>query len=189
MKIHHTVVTVCFALACLLCLQPSHGFSGIHGFVGSGTKGPQIILRMSEEDPTPWMPNSSSTIDKAQKYPIEKTDAEWKELLTPDQYYILRKEGTETPGASILNQISIEKNGPIDAGTFCCAGCGCPLFLTSAKFDSGTGWPSFYQPLTGSVVGLKTDYKMVVPRTECVCNEVRRIILFYWNCFYKMMSV
>jgi len=104
-------------------------------------------------------------------YPFQKTDDEWKEILTPDQYYVLRREGTETPGASPLNQISPEKNGAADAGTFCCAGCGNPLFLASSKYDSGTGWPSFWAPVSASAVALKTDYKLIVPRSECVCSK------------------
>jgi peptide-methionine (R)-S-oxide reductase len=154
---------------CLLLFPTVDGFNVIHGFVGSAKKGPLILLRMSEEDPIAT--TTAATTEDGPLFPIEKTDDEWKELLTPDQYYILRKEGTETPGASALNQISIEKNGSEDFGTFCCAGCGNPLFLASTKFESGSGWPSFYQPLSSSAVGLQTDYKMVVPRTECVCNR------------------
>jgi peptide-methionine (R)-S-oxide reductase len=100
-------------------------------------------------------------------FPIQKTDEEWKAILTPEQYYVLRKEGTETPGASPLNNI---KAG-IDEGTFCCAGCGSPLFVADAKFDSGTGWPSFFEPISNSAIKLETDYKLVIPRTECVCSQ------------------
>mmetsp|Transcript_27576 Transcript_27576/g.59386 ORF Transcript_27576/g.59386 Transcript_27576/m.59386 type:complete len:214 (+) Transcript_27576:191-832(+) len=94
-------------------------------------------------------------------FPVVKSDQEWKEILTPDQYYILRKEGTETPGASVLNNVSVEKNGDADAGTFCCAGCQNPLFLASSKYDSGTGWPSFFCARDGfgheSQHGLQAD--------------------------------
>lgn len=100
-------------------------------------------------------------------YPIQKSDDEWKAILTPDQYYILRKEGTETPGVSPLNQI---KAG-VDEGTFSCAGCSSPLFVAQHKYESGTGWPSFYQPISNSAITLKTDYKLVLPRTECVCSQ------------------
>jgi len=162
-----------FVAVCLLAIVPAvDGFGNPHGFVGVGKQGPPILLRMSEDydnGPTTTT-TTTSTITEENKFPIVKTDEEWKELLTPDQYYILRKEGTETPGASKLNQISIDKNGELDKGTFTCAGCGHPLFLAGAKYDSGTGWPSFFQPLSGSAVELQTDYKMVVPRTECVCK-------------------
>lgn len=96
--------------------------------------------------------------------PVEKTDAEWQELLTPDQYYVLRKEGTETPGASELNYVK-------EPGTFACAGCGAPLFVTQTKFDSGTGWPSFFAPISSSAIDLDTDYKLLLPRTECACSQ------------------
>eukprot|EP00980_Cylindrotheca_fusiformis_P010519 scaffold2331_cov126-Cylindrotheca_fusiformis.AAC.9 len=93
---------------------------------------------------------------------VDKTEAEWKELLTPDQYFVLREEGTEPPNTSGLNDIN-------DAGTFTCAGCGTPLFTTETKFDSGTGWPSFYAPIDQSSVKLSTDFKLILPRTECSC--------------------
>ncbi len=146
-------------LVLLVCILVSSvdAFSGIQGLAKSANR-KSISLRMSEEE-------STTT------FPIEKTDEEWKQLLTPDQYYVLRKEGTETPGASKLNLISVEKNGSSDEGTFCCAGCGHPLFTATAKYDSGTGWPSFYQPVSASAVSLQTDYKLVVPRTEAVCSQ------------------
>ena len=93
--------------------------------------------------------------------PLRLSDAEWKKRLTPAQYRVLRQEGTEPPGSSPLDR---EKR----VGTFHCAGCDLPLFASSTKYDSGTGWPSFYQPLPGAV-GTKTDYKMILPRTEYHC--------------------
>lgn len=96
--------------------------------------------------------------------PVERTDEEWKQLLTDEQYYVLRKEGTETPGASELNYIK-------EAGTFCCAGCGAPLFVTDDKFDSGTGWPSFTKPVSSSAISHSTDFKLIFPRTECSCSQ------------------
>jgi peptide-methionine (R)-S-oxide reductase len=94
---------------------------------------------------------------------IEKTDEEWREILTPEQFYVLREEGTEAPNTSELNNIKLP-------GTFKCAGCGSPLFTTEAKFDSGTGWPSFYSPVDESAVALSTDFKLILPRTECSCG-------------------
>ena len=76
----------------------------------------------------------------AEKFEIEKTDAEWRAQLTPQQYEILRKEGTERPGSSPLLKEHRK-------GIFACAGCDLPLFSSETKFESGTGWPSFYQPL------------------------------------------
>mmetsp|Transcript_28534 Transcript_28534/g.51561 ORF Transcript_28534/g.51561 Transcript_28534/m.51561 type:complete len:303 (-) Transcript_28534:254-1162(-) len=97
---------------------------------------------------------------------VTKTDAEWKRDLNPEAYNVLRKEGTEPANSSRLNDI---KAGT-DEGTFTCAGCGSPLFLASTKFDSGTGWPSFYSPLDGRAVDLSVDYKLIVPRTEVQCS-------------------
>src|SRR5512134_155910 len=92
---------------------------------------------------------------------IERTDDEWRRLLTPEQYKVLRREGTERAGASPLNH---EKR----PGKYLCAGCGQPLFTADMKFDSGTGWPSFYTALPGAF-GLSTDYKLLLPRTEYHC--------------------
>ncbi len=89
------------------------------------------------------------------------SDAQWKERLSPAAYDVLRHEGTERPGSSPLNA---EKR----KGAFHCAGCDLPLFSSEAKFESGTGWPSFWQPLAGAL-GTKTDFKMIIPRTEYHC--------------------
>lgn len=94
---------------------------------------------------------------------VDKTETEWKELLTPDQFYVLREEGTEPANTSELNLVK-------EAGTFSCAGCGAPLFTTETKFDSGTGWPSFYSPIDQFAVSLSTDFKLILPRTECSCK-------------------
>jgi len=92
---------------------------------------------------------------------LEKPRAEWRQLLTPEQYSVLFEEDTEYPHSSPLNREKRE-------GTFICAACYLPLFSSSAKFESGTGWPSFFQPLTGRV-GTTTDYKLLMPRTEYHC--------------------
>jgi len=92
---------------------------------------------------------------------IVKSDAEWKTLLTSAQYNILRREGTEPPFSSPLND---EKR----QGQFVCAGCDLPLFTSDMKFDSGTGWPSFYTTLPGAVE-TKTDFKLIYPRKEYHC--------------------
>jgi peptide-methionine (R)-S-oxide reductase len=92
---------------------------------------------------------------------IHKTDAEWRKTLTPEQYQVLRKEGTERAGTSPLNQ---EKR----TGVYACAGCGQPLFRSDAKYESGTGWPSFFEALPGALE-TKTDFKLIWPRTEYHC--------------------
>ena len=92
---------------------------------------------------------------------LEKPLDEWRSLLSSQAYAVLFEEATERPFTSPLND---EKR----AGTFVCAACYLPLFESSAKFDSGTGWPSFFQPIEGRL-GQKTDYKIVYPRTEYHC--------------------
>lgn len=94
---------------------------------------------------------------------VEKTADEWRKLLTREQFYILREEGTERAFTSPLNA---EKR----KGTFVCAGCALPLFKSETKFESGTGWPSFYAPIPGAVA-TKVDYKIIVPRTEYHCRR------------------
>jgi len=93
----------------------------------------------------------------------EKTDAEWLEALTPQQYKILRQHGTEPAGSSPLN---IEKRD----GVFSCAGCGQPLFTADTKFESGTGWPSFFKPLENSVE-TTTDQTLGMTRVEVHCKK------------------
>ena len=93
--------------------------------------------------------------------PLRLTDAEWRKRLTPAQYEVLRNEGTERAGSSALNA---EKR----KGTYHCAGCDLPLFTAAMKFDSGTGWPSFFEALP-TALGTKTDFKAFVPRTEYHC--------------------
>ena len=90
-------------------------------------------------------------------------DAEWKRRLSPAQYEVLRRGGTERPFTSPLNDEARR-------GTFLCAACGQPLFNSDAKFDSGTGWPSFFQPLPGAVE-TKRDYHLILPRTEYHCSQ------------------
>lgn len=93
-----------------------------------------------------------------------QTDAEWKQALSPDEYRILREAGTEPPGSSELLKIDAD-------GTFECAGCGQPLFTTNEKFDSGTGWPSFYEPAESDSVSTRSDASLGRTRTEVVCSE------------------
>lgn len=99
----------------------------------------------------------------AEQFEVRFSDAEWKHRLTPEQYRVLRHEATERAGTSPLNH---EKR----AGIFACAGCGQPLFSSRTKFESGTGWPSFWAPLKGAV-GTKTDASMFMSRTEVHCRR------------------
>ena len=97
----------------------------------------------------------------SQVQPLKLSDAEWKQRLSPEAYQVLRLEGTEVPGSSPLNH---EKRN----GRFVCAGCELPLFSSTTKFESGTGWPSFWESLPGAVA-FKVDHKMIVARTEYHC--------------------
>ena len=94
---------------------------------------------------------------------LKLTDADWRKRLNPAQYDVLRKHGTERAGTSPLNH---EKR----KGTFACAGCDLPLFSSDTKFESGTGWPSFYQPLPNAI-GTKSDRSFFITRTEVHCSR------------------
>ena len=89
---------------------------------------------------------------------------EWRERLGPQEYAVLREEATERPFTSPLND---EKR----AGMFHCAGCDLPVYSSEAKYDSGTGWPSFWQPVSDEVIDTKVDFKLVYPRTEVHCAQ------------------
>jgi peptide-methionine (R)-S-oxide reductase len=95
--------------------------------------------------------------------PVKKPDAEWRRELTPEQYEVLRQHATERPGSSPLNH---EKR----AGTFVCAGCGAPLYSSETKYESGSGWPSFYAPLPGAIATTE-DRSMFMRRTEVHCAQ------------------
>jgi peptide-methionine (R)-S-oxide reductase len=101
--------------------------------------------------------------DAKGKFEITKSDAEWKKLLSPAAYQTLRHEATERPGSSALLSEHAK-------GIFSCAGCALPLFSSTTKFESGTGWPSFWQPLPNSV-GMTTDYLLGYGRTEVHCRR------------------
>ena len=96
-----------------------------------------------------------------ESYPVSHSDAEWRQLLTPDQYQVMRRHGTEAPGSCALLR---EKR----QGRFSCAGCGQPLFESGGKFESGTGWPSFDAPVPGSVE-TEEDRSYGMVRTEVRC--------------------
>lgn len=96
-------------------------------------------------------------------FEIERTDAEWRSLLTRAQFDVLRLHRTEVPGSSPLNH---EKR----KGSYACAGCALPLFPSETKYDSRTGWPSFYQPLPNAI-GSARDYALLIPRTEVHCRR------------------
>jgi len=102
--------------------------------------------------------------DDTMKYEVEKTEEEWREILTSKEYRILRKRGTELP---YLNEYYDNKK----EGVYYCGACGKPLFTSETKFESGTGWPSFWQPISSSSVGKKKDEGLFTTRTEVVCSR------------------
>ena len=104
----------------------------------------------------------ASPANAAEKFEIEKTDAEWRAQLTPQQYDILRKQGTERPGSSPLLKEHRK-------GVFACAGCDLPLFSSDTKFESGTGWPSFTSPFAEDHLSTIRDTSYGMVRTEIVC--------------------
>jgi len=106
---------------------------------------------------------TGGTAMDSKQYPVTHTEAEWRKLLTPEQFRIMRAHGTEPPGSCALNH---EKR----AGAFFCAGCGQSLFASKQKFESGTGWPSFNDPV-GGAVETSTDRSHGMVRTEVHCSR------------------
>lgn len=108
-----------------------------------------------------WL--DGSDVKAAGPFEIQKSDNEWRRLLSKAQFEVLRLHRTEIPGSSPLNA---EKR----KGTFACAGCELPLFSSETKYDSRTGWPSFYAPLANAI-GTSTDHVLLLPRTEVHCRR------------------
>lgn len=104
-----------------------------------------------------------TTVDiPAQIVRVSKTEDEWRKALSPEQFQVLRKEHTERAFTNPLHDNKAK-------GVYLCAGCELPLWSSDHKFDSGTGWPSFWQPIAPHVIGTKTDYYLLYPRTEVHC--------------------
>ena len=99
---------------------------------------------------------------EAGMFQVTKSDQEWRKALTPEQYHVLREEGTERAFVNAYHDNH-------DSGLYHCAGCDLALFSSEHKFDSGTGWPSFWRPINEAAIGTKTDWKLLVPRTEVHC--------------------
>lgn len=102
-------------------------------------------------------------VESKETFPVEKTDEEWRAGLSAEQYRVLRRHGTERAGTSSLNEEH-------RAGEFRCAGCGQPLYESRAKFESGTGWPSFFEPIDGAVA-TREDHNHLMKRTEVHCSR------------------
>jgi peptide-methionine (R)-S-oxide reductase len=95
---------------------------------------------------------------------VKKSEQEWRQELTPEQYEVVRQKGTEAPFTSELNEVK-------DPGQFVCVACGQPLFDSENKFDSGTGWPSFDRPMDGENVETESDNSLLMKRTEVLCSR------------------
>lgn len=106
---------------------------------------------------------SSPESQAAQRFEFTLTDAEWRKRLSPAQYRVLRQAATERPYSSPLDKEKRE-------GVFACAGCALPLFSSRTKYNSGTGWPSFYAPIKDAI-RTRTDYAIGIPRTEVICRR------------------
>jgi peptide-methionine (R)-S-oxide reductase len=120
-------------------------------------------LRLEPFNGQPDVIYISAMATENQQFDVVKTDEEWRRLLTPEQYAVLRGHGTERPGScALLKEHRL--------GTFTCVGCGQRLFVADRKFESGTGWPSFFAPLEGAV-GSTTDRTYGMVRTEVHCNR------------------
>lgn len=108
-------------------------------------------------------PTEAEQVQAAGAFEVSKTEAEWQKILTPEQFNVLRKQGTERPHSSPLAEQH-------DAGQYHCAGCDLPLFSSETQFDSGTGWPSFFQPLSNAVQ-TSEDTTLLMTRTEVHCRR------------------
>jgi peptide-methionine (R)-S-oxide reductase len=106
---------------------------------------------------------ASAAEESGMSFEITKTDAEWKKILTPEQFHVLRKHGTERAGTSSLDKT-------YEAGTYVCAACDLPLYSSEAKFNSGTGWPSFWKPFD-KAIGTSVDKGFFTTRTEVHCRR------------------
>jgi len=150
----------------LLTRLPSWARSSDWKVVGREQTNADEDVRAPRGDAALKSPNSSIQ-DKSKSKGINKvikTDAEWKKELTPEQYNVLRQKGTEYAGTSSYTDLH-------DKGTFECAGCGLPLFSSEQKFDSGTGWPSFWAPITKENVIEEVDRSLGMTRTEVLCAQ------------------
>jgi peptide-methionine (R)-S-oxide reductase len=108
-----------------------------------------------------WL--QGSDVEASDSFEVQKTDSEWRNILTKAQYEVLRLHRTEIPGSSALDHEQRE-------GAYACAACSLPLFSSKTKFDSKTGWPSFFRPLPNAV-GTSTDHLLLLPRTEVHCRR------------------
>jgi len=130
--------------------------------VAAGVSSMFIALAQQKETQTPSASVTATAQDLAAPTKVEKSVGEWKAALSPAQFAVLREKGTERPGSSDL----LKEHR---AGVFRCAGCDLPLFASDAKFESGTGWPSFWKPFVAANVVVATDSSLGMERDEVLC--------------------
>jgi peptide-methionine (R)-S-oxide reductase len=111
----------------------------------------------------PWKREAIAAPMEAETFEVTKTETEWQAALTPEQYRVLRQKGTERPGSSKLDHL-------FEEGIYSCAACDLPLFTSDTKFNSGTGWPSFYAPIKGAIA-TSVDNSFFITRTEVHCHR------------------
>lgn len=121
----------------------------------------RFLAMLGASAAVPVLAACSGSSAEARAYPVRFSEAEWRRRLTPEQFYILRQKGTERPGTSPL--VNEHRRG-----TFVCAADGNPLYSSTTKYESNTGWPSFWRPLPGAI-GTSTDWEVGYPRTEVHC--------------------
>ena len=129
---------------------PALGRRSLLGWMGAGAS--MAVLTACGANPA-----------EAKNFPVRRSEAQWRKKLTSSEFAVLRNEGTERPYSSPLDKENRR-------GTFVCAGCGNAVYSSKAKFDSGTGWPSFWQALSGGVETIR-DFKLGYPRTEVHCAD------------------
>jgi peptide-methionine (R)-S-oxide reductase len=130
-----------------------------HGVAGDRVAGQGVTAHGLPENAVHRNEKGELVVEK-----LVRSDAEWRKVLTPEQYRILREKGTERPGTGALLHNA-------ETGVYCCAACGMPLFKSDAKFDSGCGWPSFFEPLEGAHITETPDPSLGYVRTEITCSR------------------
>ena len=157
------VVVCCLAMASVGCTPPAPSDVGKPVSPGSTSPWGSPGVTTGPLLPPVEEPKMEEPGKETSQFPIQKTEEEWKALLTPEQFRITRLKGTELPGTGLYWKTKT-------AGTYECICCGQTLFVSDAKFDSGCGWPSFFQGIEGAIT-TQPDYSILPARTEIMCSK------------------